>query len=284
MTTVVELNASKDAWHEEKRASTKFGTGDGLHVAVPGRTEYGQRNSFLHFDLSGIPSGSICESAVLTLTNYYNGAGGASISLHPMLFGWSESQLNWYQYDAGFSWPGGAGGNKAGVDYDNSVTLGTFTGPNSNYAKASVNLNPTEVAKWFGAAPARANFGMTMRATARVNNFYGSGASVADRRPKLIVTYTEATVGKAEVAATAYRAGGQALATVTTAVQEFGVIRLPPIPITTGGNLFWQTRGPVISAALLMTQGDMWVMSDDSDDPQTFTLRVKRKRAYLGPQ
>jgi hypothetical protein len=273
---------SKDAWNEEKRASTKFGTGDGLHVKT-GTGEYGQRNAFIRFDLSSIPSGSVCESAVMTLTNYYNGAGRATISLHPMLFDWSEAQLNWYQYNSGYSWPGSPGGNTPGVDYS-TVLLGTFTGPSSNFAKASVNLNAAEVAKWFGASPERPNYGMTMRAADKYNNFYGGEASIVDRRPKLTIVYTEAVVSGNRARAVAYRTGGQALATALTAVQEFDIIRLPPIPITTSGNLFWQTRGPVISAALLMTMGDMWVMSDASDDPQTFTLRVKRTRAYLGPQ
>ena len=111
---------------------------------------------------------------------------------------------------------------------------------------------------------------------------YGTGTA----RPKLVVNYTE---GPAEVVAAGAMAGSDDQGSVIGAEFVLGsilVASIPPITLNTRGNLFWNTRGPQLSAMLFVCDGDDWVQMDGGGTPAaaTHSLTIERIKAYLVPQ
>lgn len=283
-------STGKDTWHEKLRATSIMGGGNGLHVnscdydSTTCAAGYGRRNAFIAFDLTSIPSGSLCTKAQLTLTNYYNGAGGANIKAHPMLFDWSEDYLNWYYYDNGKSWPGRPGSRDPGVDYSTEV-IAEFKGPTVNYGKVTANFDTQYFTDRFGSSPAKPNYGWTHRAYDGFNNFYSSGSGDPDRRPKLYLEYTEVI---SEPSAAIYRTSsdiGAAEHLTSFGVGSIKVIDLPPIPINAEGNLFWQTTSDQIAVIPLITSGStQWVAVTSGGTPLTYGLYIERQAGYLIPK
>jgi hypothetical protein len=92
----IRVDASGDAWlpHEsEQQANANFGSSEYLLTAA-GATENNPGAGVIGFDLSGIPSDAIIESAVLTL----HGSGfssGQFFVVHRNTASWDESTITW---------------------------------------------------------------------------------------------------------------------------------------------------------------------------------------------
>lgn len=146
----------------------------------------GTRHSVFEFDLSSIPSGATCLSAVFTLKSLFGGTHSGSVySLHSNVSTWTEV-ATWSNYKAATAWPGSSGALTAGVDYE-SGAIGTFSQTGAGYVNMS--LSPSRIAEWFGAV--NTNYGVTIGQTGTINvQVYSSDYTVAADRPKLTVEYS----------------------------------------------------------------------------------------------
>lgn len=163
----------------------------------------------IRFDLSSIPSGSICTSAVLYLYQMASGAANAwTVSIYSIAIGntaWIEGTRNavlalagepcWNALAADGAggvltpWAGSAGLSTAITDYE-AIAIGSFNGnrSNPNGTEYSTALTAARVQGWFGAT--NMNYGALPVAPGNIGGIASSDHATADRRPKLVTTYT----------------------------------------------------------------------------------------------
>lgn len=165
------------------------------------------RRGLMEFDLSTIPAGSTITSATLTMhVNWFRG-GALNISLYPVLASWMEGMAN----AGGGEFGGGGGGSASG---DGDVTwihrwIGgpLWNAPGGDFAATAAATTPVSGAgfyQWSSAGmianlqswldnPAQ-NFGWMMKApetaVGNAKRFDARESSVAEFRPKMVVTYT----------------------------------------------------------------------------------------------
>ena len=90
--TVVRLQAARDNTIFEENGDFSNGIGTGLFA---GETSVGQkRRGLIAFDLTGIPAGSVINSARLTLRMSRTSTGSEPVSLHFALASWGEGTSN----------------------------------------------------------------------------------------------------------------------------------------------------------------------------------------------
>lgn len=170
-----------------------------------------QRNAILRFDLSGIPAGAKCTSAVLKLYHYNN----VGINNTYCIYKISDANGNWVEgnntgttADAGepcwnakeangsggvtTAWAGSAGLSSAGTDYINTALATASTGASITTNAAldfTFNADGLSVLEnWFGDAT---NNGFIIWATSGTNvgSFHSKESTTSGYRPVLVVNY-----------------------------------------------------------------------------------------------
>lgn len=193
-----------DVWLDSAKPTYNYGASIYLHQhSGPG---------LLRFDLSAIPAGSTCDSAVLHL---YKGNAASSAEARTLsVYSIASANSDWIAgtkngalagsgepcWDARkadgsggvtTAWAGSAGCATSGTDYE-ATAMGTCVGNRSDaqYTHYEISLNLTRVAGWFGSP--NTNYGM--RIAWNNNSMYiisNDGAS--GYRPLLSVTYSSPT-------------------------------------------------------------------------------------------
>jgi hypothetical protein len=167
------INADKP--DENKGGETRFRT----------RPQSGEeKHSLLLFDLSGIPSGAIIDSATLTVMSK-NGRSNHIVEVHPLTTLWSELTATWNTPDGNTAWSGGAFGS---ADYD-PTGYGTFV-PVGGDTGVSIDVTAL-VDRWVNQV--LANHGILMLATGADNGdaeWYSIEEGNASRHPVLVVHWT----------------------------------------------------------------------------------------------
>lgn len=186
------------------------------------------RRGLMEFDLSSIPAGSIITSATLTMhVNWFRG-GGLNISLFPLTNSWREGPAN-----AGGGEFGGGGGGSASEPGDVTWIHRWVGGPLwnapggdfSSTAAATTNVSGVGFYNWSGDGMVAnvqswldnpsSNFGWMMKApetsVGNAKRFDARESSVAEFRPKMVVTYTIPTPGAAAMVVSGLAMSGTAL-------------------------------------------------------------------------
>ena len=146
----------------------------------------------LEFDLSDIPSGSVVNSATLTLWMDVPGSQRATTSATAQVFklrrDWIETQATWNSYTTGNNWSTAGAGNTS-TDRESTVvgshTLTTGDGTGSQH---DFTLTASEITSMLNS-----NNGFLIQASSENNNAYqfrSSESSTSAQRPKLVVNYS----------------------------------------------------------------------------------------------
>lgn len=166
------------------------------------------QKGLIKFDLSSIPSSSLCSYALLSLYQSNTGAATAFIlTAYSIAVGnaaWVEGTKNAALAGAGepcwnalaadglggvtTPWAGGAGLPTAGVDYV-AASIGSTSGNSSdpNGTEYQFNLTPNVVRTWFG--PTNQNYGILIVSSAFPGGLASSDYATPGWRPKLTVEY-----------------------------------------------------------------------------------------------
>lgn len=142
------------------------GNNGNSNTLYTGRVGVGSKNTFLWFDLSGLPRDAIIKEARLLLEN--TGHGGAPIEIRFASRAWTETEPNWTSWSTAFE-PG---------------VLNTFTPVlGRNFVDVTV-----AVAKWFSGEP---NYGLVLLQApgSPSATFNSSEISTQSLRPALEVLY-----------------------------------------------------------------------------------------------
>lgn len=182
-------------------ANTTFNAGTQVKIAC----DAGERHGVIEFDCSGIPGGSTCDSAVLSLwsEDIRDTLSFDIYSLHANVHDWTEGGSCWDNYKALTAWPGSGGASTPGTDYEADASPPSIAYPASaadTEAQADLtsgnNLTAARIAGWFGAG--NTNYGLLIGVTGAtsVRDWHSSDATTAGYRPKLTIEYTEAAAGQ----------------------------------------------------------------------------------------
>lgn len=170
----------------------------GTNVELKART--GRRNILIKFDVSSIPSTATDDAADLSLwSNEVNTAKTWQIfSLHSNVSTWTELGATHNDYKSATNWPGSAGGNTSGTDYEADATPPDVVFPNNSTdteeivdLTSGVNLTTTRIAGWWAASPT--NYGLTIGPTGdgSTRDFHSSDSASSTLRPQISIDYTE---------------------------------------------------------------------------------------------
>lgn len=182
-----------DALLVQNDATTNYGNYLGFETGRDGANT--ARRSLTLWDLSSIPADATCDDATLTLYNHTSSNNSTNAhTIYHMLQAWTETGCTWNTYDGTNSWPGGAG-----ADGDKGNSIGTFAPLGaSTPGFVAITLSPTEVETKFNT-----NLDMFFREDAeqafRKAGWYSSDHSTASQRPQLVINYTEAGAGGADL-------------------------------------------------------------------------------------
>ncbi|MBL8917672.1 MAG: DNRLRE domain-containing protein [Myxococcaceae bacterium] len=142
------------------------GNNGNSNTLYTGRVGVGSKNTFLWFDLSGLPEDAIVREARLLLEN--TGHGGAPIEIHFASRAWMETEPNWTAWSTAFE----------------PRVLNTFTPVlGRNFVDVTI-----AVEKWFSGEP---NNGLVLLQTpgSAAATFNSSEISTQSLRPALEVLY-----------------------------------------------------------------------------------------------
>lgn len=175
------------------------------------------RRTMMEFDLSSIPAGSTITSATLTMhVNWFRG-GALNISLYPALASWMEGESN-----AGGGEFGGGGGGSASMEGDVTwihrwVGGPLWSTPGGDFAATAAATTSVSGAGFYNwSSPGMVanlqswldnpagNLGWMIKSPESVigntKRFDSRESSVAEFRPRMVVTYTIPTPGAAGMA------------------------------------------------------------------------------------
>ncbi len=147
------------------------------------------RGSLVHWELPSSLTGSIVQSASLTLSVTSSTTG--TYEPYELWRSWTEGDATWNQSAAGTPW-GAAGAQQIDVDRAAAV-LASVTSPTTGFVTINLNLDGIAlVQKWINTPST--NHGVTIQnyvnTTSDNVRFESSEATTATNRPKLTITYT----------------------------------------------------------------------------------------------
>ena len=122
-----DVTSSYDTWLAADDTTSNFGTNTKLVSGLygDGGNDTTDNTIAIKFDISGIPTNSIIDSAIMSLWYYFHdGSQDDSHSIYRSLRAWSESQATWNVYTTGNSWST-AGGRSSGNDREASAIGGS---------------------------------------------------------------------------------------------------------------------------------------------------------------
>jgi hypothetical protein len=274
----------KDSNIRKDNASTNYGSNALAYFHYD--TPY-DRKMVIEFDLTSLSSAYTCDAATLYLTSNtsYAWDTNETLTVYSLASGvdtWVESEITYNVYKSGTNWPGSAGANTAGTDYE-SGSMGSAVGPGGS-GQGSISLSASRVEGWFGSP--NTNYGMIIVIDSGWASVHTSDATSSSDRPKLSVDYTEGPADPAAAGTVTVSDEQTIVSGAETAVGSILVASVPPTTLNTRGNLFWNTHGPQLSAMLFVCQGDDWVQMDGGGTPAAAQhgFEVERIKAYLVPQ
>ncbi len=168
-----------DTYIHDGSPTTSYGTAAEIRISNKSNNK---KRGLLRFDLSGINTSAIVESAELELNLESIGSGGtATIYVHRAEKPWTEDEANWNQYAAGFNW------NTPGGDYEIAEIASS---PIDAAFPGATTFDITESVQEWIKNPS-ANNGIMLLGSAGVNHadFTTSDSPSASLRPKLTVSY-----------------------------------------------------------------------------------------------
>jgi hypothetical protein len=203
--------AGKDTYVSNFNA-TQRGNNYGVTTSI---MSLGSHKGLIEFDCSSIPSDATIEAGdAATLYLYHTTAGAAlawTITVYSIASGnadWTEGTKNngtgvagdccWnYKEQTSGSetaWAGSAGLGTNGTDYE-ATALGSANGDRADVdgTEYSAVLTASRVEGWFGAS--NTNYGLLLLNNEDTQAIGSSDHGTAARRPKLVITYTEAGGG-----------------------------------------------------------------------------------------
>ncbi len=170
-----------DASIKQASATTNFGGATTLE-ADGDDTGGVDKSALLKWTLSGIPAGSIVQSASLTLRNVNE--SNQTYSLYEVRRQWDESQVTWQRATTGSNWATAGALGAA----DRGALVGTVTGPVGN---VTVNLNAAGIALVQSWVNGGNNAGIIVAHPSNTNgiDFASSEDATLANRPRLNITY-----------------------------------------------------------------------------------------------
>jgi hypothetical protein len=147
-------------------------------------------SSLIKFDLSSIPAQATIDSAELDLY-FYSGTGGTStVDVYRSKRAWVESDVTWNAYSSGNNWQTAGA---FGADDCEQTSIGSAA-IDDTYEHKIWSLSPSDIQDMITGG-SWTNNGFLLRITAGTTTKYfnSSDYSIANRRPMLVIEYTEAT-------------------------------------------------------------------------------------------
>jgi hypothetical protein len=190
MSTLTIQPASKDNLGYEAAPADCYGTRTDLQLM---NITSNRMRTFAEFDLSGLPSGVVLDSATLYLYYYhYNGTDPSGLTVWAYKLtrtDWSESQSSWNAYKSGSNW------TAAGGDYVTSSPSGGSATIPASYGW--MNWDVLAIIQAAVAAGVAAEFLLRFGTETGGGSeaYFYSKEYTADTtlRPKLVITYSEAS-------------------------------------------------------------------------------------------
>ena len=170
-----------DSSIKQATATTNFGNATTLEADGDDGSGV-DKSALLRWTLSGIPAGSIVQSASITLNNINE--SNNTYNVHEVRRAWNESQVTWQNAATGAPW---ATAGALGAT-DRGAIVGTATGP---VGTTTINLNAAGVAlvqQWVNGG---ANAGVVIAHATNTNgiDFASSEDATLANRPRLNITY-----------------------------------------------------------------------------------------------
>jgi hypothetical protein len=170
-----------DATIRQAAANTNYGTS--TSCAVDGDDGSGvDKSCLVRWVLSGIPSGSMVQSASITFR--VTDSSSEIYNLYGLLRNWTESRVTWNRYTNGNAWQvAGALGSA-----DRGALIGTITG---STGERTATLDASGLALVQAWVDGVSNFGLIVAHATNTNSlaFASSEYSTRAYRPKLTITY-----------------------------------------------------------------------------------------------
>jgi hypothetical protein len=204
-TRMLDMTADADTFIEDTpRDGDNFG-GD-VAIGVDGAVSSGnQMVGLVHFDLSGVPPGTVLSSApVLRLCTTDDAFNAGTVTMYEVLERWSEGLgardavgdgdpgvANWTQRMAGTTWTTAGAGTPGSRDATAATVGGAVLTPSAPDTAYTVELETAVVQGWID--DANANFGLAIVPSADAGGgfFVAREGTVPDCQPKLTVAYLE---------------------------------------------------------------------------------------------
>lgn len=170
-----------DATIKQANATTNFGAATALETDGDDGSGV-DKSPLMKWTLSGIPAGSIVQSASITLRNINE--SNNTYNIYEMRRQWTESQVTWQNAATGTAWATAGAMGAA----DRGAIVGTVTGP---VGTVTISLNSAGVAlvqQWVNGGT---NAGVVIAHATNTNgiDFASSEDATPANRPKLAITY-----------------------------------------------------------------------------------------------
>lgn len=155
------------------------------------------RAALIEFDVSSVDASATASSATLSLWSQVSNTTitYSAYSLASGVSTWTELGSTWDDYKASTAWPGSAGAQTSGTDYEADTSPPTGAFPNSSIdteytydLSTGNNLNLTRVEGWFGVT--NTNYGIKLGHGSSARAHHSSDATTAGFRPKLVIVYS----------------------------------------------------------------------------------------------
>lgn len=184
--TIVTLPPTQDSYINSNSATTNFGD---LDYLIEGKLTSARQKALIQFDLTGIPSGAIIDSATLELYLTFTGNQDDIVNIYRLLRSWNEYEVTWEKYDSSTNW-GTAGADNTENDFVNTVIASTTIpvgGQGSYYSWSGLNF--TDEVQEFVDNPALNNGWIIYGVITGEQSSTFSSREDASNKPKLTIRY-----------------------------------------------------------------------------------------------